>query len=284
MILRVLLTIIACSVTLAAATETPQARAARYYAAGLELPLLQLRHGAQLLRTCATRLRAACSKQQRELAAKNRTLALLNELSLFPRPTDADSADLKRAADLRQRIQDTSDALLQDANVYDRLLLVRYGAALETCPGDYDLATYNQTLEKLTSAELREFQGVAEPDVANVITAMNQARREEAERLRSLPPEDCAAVVDVGQLLMELMTSKLEPWTHADRRIADQDRRLQFDATPKPPRDDTLPPGLANSVAGNFITVVATELQLKVFPETAPRIKAIAEAEGFHAD
>jgi hypothetical protein len=38
---------------------------------------------------------------------------------------------------------------------------------------------------------------------------------------------------------------------------------------------------LAHAVAGNFVTVVATELQLIVHPESEARIKALAEAQGF---
>jgi hypothetical protein len=272
---------LALGATAAHAADTAQARAARYYADGLEHPLMQLRRGALLMQACATRLHGACSKEQRTLAANNHTIALLDELTLFPqRPSDDPTAGVKRAVDLRQKIAATSTALLTDASTYDRLILVRYAAALGTCPGDYDAQQYRHSLDALTAAELRDFQGVAELDYAPALTAMGIAEQQVADALRAMPPEDCAAILDVGQLLMELMNSKLEPWTHDKRRMANQYRPFDFSATLQPTRDDAPPPGLAHSVTGNFIAVVATELQLKVFPETAPRIKALAEAEG----
>jgi hypothetical protein len=287
MIFRAMLTIIACSAaTLAAADspaltgESPAARAARYYAAGLELPLMQLRRGALLTLACTTRLRSACTKEQRAFA-HNHTLALLDELTLFPqRPAVDPVAGVNRAADLRDEMAATSAALLTEANAYDRQLLVRYGAALRTCPGDYDAQQYGHSLDALTAVELRDFQGVPERDYATVLVAMAAARQDAAEALRALPAEDCAAILDVGQLLMELMNSKLQPWTHDDRRIASQYRQFDFNDAMKPAPAEAPPPGLVHSVTGNFITVVATELQLKAHPETAPRIKAIAEAEG----
>lgn len=287
MIFRAALTIIACTTAAFAAADAPasspdsaRARAARWYAEGLELPLLQLRRGALLAQACTTRLRSACTKEQRTLA-NNRTLALLDELTLFPqRPARDPVAGVKRAADLRGEMAATSAALLTEANTYDRQLLVRYGAALRTCPGDYDAQMYGRSLDALTSVELRDFQGVPEPEYADVLVAMSAARKQAEETLRALPAEDCAAILDVGQLLMELMNSKLEPWTHDARRIVSQFRQFDFSEAMKPAPVGAPAPGLAHSVTGNFITVVATELQLRAYPETAPRIKAIAEAEG----
>jgi hypothetical protein len=285
MIFRAMLVVIAtCAAAVAAGdvpAETAAARAARYYAAGLELPLLHLRRGVLLLQACTARLRSACTKEQRALAARNHTVALLDELTLFPQRPDSDpSAGIQRAADLKERISATSDALLRDANAYDREILVRYGAALDTCPGDYEVERYERLLDVLTSVELRRFQGVAEPDYAAVFSAMENDRKLEAATLRALPAEDCAAILAVGHLLMELMDSKLQPWTRAEQRVANPGREFDFDTALKPPPDDAPAPGLAHSITGNFITVVATELQLKAFPETAPRIKAIAESEG----
>jgi hypothetical protein len=284
MILRAVLVIIACSAAAPAPAEGPaetaRARAARYYADGLQQPLLQLRRGVLLLQTCATRLRSACSKEQRTLAARNHTIALLDELTLFPeRPAEDPAAGVQRPAQLREKISVTSDALLRESNAYDRQIIVRYGAALNTCPGDYEVERYSRLLDALTSLELREFQGLAEPDYAEALVAMGTAEKREAQALRALSPDDCAEILAVGQLLMELMDSKLQPWAHADR--GDQNRTFDFDAARKPPQKDAPPPGLAHSIAGNFITVVATELQLRAFPETASRIKAIAEVEGF---
>jgi hypothetical protein len=288
MILRAVLVIIACSVAALASAEVlpenARARAARYYANGLEQPLMQLRRGALLLQACTGRLRSACSKEQRGLASKNHTIALLDELTLFPqRPAEDPAAGVKRPVQLRERISVTSDALLREANAYDRQTIARYGAALQTCPGDYDVERYDRLLDALTSVELREFQGLTEPRYADALIVMGIAKKHELETLRALPTGDCAAILDVGHLLMELMDSKLKPWMHEDPRIANQDRQFDFNAALKPPPEDAPPPGLAHSVAGNFITVVATELQLRAFPETAPRIKSIADAEGLSA-
>ena len=140
MVRRTALTIIACTAAALAAAdapapspESPRTRAAHYYAAGLERPLMQLRRGALLSQACTTRLRSACTKEQRAFAAKNHTLALLDELTLFPqRPAEDPLAGVRRAADLRDEMAATSAALLAEANAYDRQLLVRYGAALRT--------------------------------------------------------------------------------------------------------------------------------------------------------
>ena len=66
------------------ATATPDTRAANFYAADLELPLLRMRAGATLVESCIGRLRRACNAEQRKHATDRRTIALLDELSLFP--------------------------------------------------------------------------------------------------------------------------------------------------------------------------------------------------------
>lgn len=263
---------------IASADESPRVRAARYYAAGIEVPLLELRRGATLVETCVTRLRRACSKEQRRLAAGSRALALLDELTLFPRRPSED-VSAKNAAELKQRIADAGVALMRSAAVYDRQLMARYGAALRVCPGDSG-PRYRESLDALAAAELQRFQGLAGPDLDAATAALATAEVAAESTLRELPAPDCEAVLVQGQLLMEMMNAKLEPWTHASRRAAGGVAQFVFEANPKPPSDDTPSRDAAISIAGNFITVVATELQLTVFPETGPRIKAIAEAEG----
>jgi hypothetical protein len=87
-----------------AADETPEARAARFYAAGLEAPLLELRKGAMLVDTCTHRLRSACSKEQRALASKSQTLTLLDALTLFPqRPAEIPQLASRSRASSRRR-------------------------------------------------------------------------------------------------------------------------------------------------------------------------------------
>jgi hypothetical protein len=262
-----------------AADEASEARAARFFAAGLELPLLELRRGALLADACAHRMRRACSREQRRLAAGNRTLALLDELTLFPQRPAVDATAATSAADLRQKIGAASAALLRTAGEYDLLLIARYGAALSVCPGDSG-PNYRESLDALADVDLREFLGLDGADYDQARAAIGAAEARAATDLRVLPPEDCAAVLTVGQLMMELMNGKLEPWTHEYQRGANAARRLEFDAPSKAPADETPTRDLAVSVAGNFVAVVATELQLRVYPETAPRIKAIADAEG----
>jgi hypothetical protein len=263
----------------AAADEPPAARAARFYAVGLETPLLDLRRGVRLVYTCTHRLRSACSKEQRQLAAGNHTLSLLDELTLFPqRPANDPTAT--NSSELKQKIAAAGAALMQAAGEYDRLLIARFGAALRVCPDDSG-ANYRESLDALTVVDLRQFQGLDGADYDQARRALADAEADAAELLRALPAGDCDAALTLGQLLMELMNGKLEPWTRENRRIANLDRQFDFDAARKPPPpDDTPTRDLAISVAGNFVTVVATELQLRVFPESAPRIKAIAVAEG----
>jgi hypothetical protein len=283
MIERRALLIIACSTLMAASAvavpdESPRVRAARYYAAGIETPLLELRRGALLVQTCATRLRRACSKEQRRLAGSTGSLALLDELTLFPqRPTGDVSA--KNMEELKQRMAEARAALMRSAGDYDRQLMARYGAALRVCPGDFG-PRYRESLDALAAADMRWFQELEGPDIDAARAALGTAESAAADELRKLPAPDCEAALILGQLLMEMMNAKLEPWTHDNRRAGGVDPQFDFDAARKPPADDTPTRDVAVSIAGNFVTVVATELQLTVFPETGPRIKAIAEAEG----
>ena len=285
MITRRMLPIVACvAITTAAATEpagSPAIRAARFYAAGLERPLLELRTGIELLKTCTTRLRRACSKEQRELAAGNHTLALLDELTLFPQRPTSDALAVTGAAELKRKIAAASAALMRTAGEYDAALIARYGAALRVCPGDLG-PRYRESLDTLTAVDLRQFQGLDGADVDRAREQITATEAAAVDALRGLPPEDCDAVRTAGQLLMEMINGKLEPWTRENRRVGNTDPPVDFDAArkPKPPVDEAPTRDVALSVAGNFVALVATELQLQVFPETVPRIKAIAEAEG----
>lgn len=265
-----------------AAEEPASVRAARFYAAGLEIPLLELRRGAMLLQTCTTRMRRACSKEQRHLATGNRTLRLLDELTLFPqRP--ADDAVAKDAGELKQQIAAASAGLMRAAGDYDVALIARYGAALRVCPDDTG-ANYRDPLDALTAVDLRQFQGLGDAEYERARRALAEAETRATETLRALPAADCDAVLTLGLLMMEMINGKLEPWTRENQRMAVADPRFDFDAARTPPAPAAEPPtrDVAISVAGNFVTLVATELQLRVFPETGPKIKAIAEAEGIH--
>lgn len=286
MIIRSALSIIACSLAFATAgaadpgDDSPRARAARFYAAGLEQPLLELRRGARLLQVCVTRLRKACTKEQRALAANNRTVELLDELTLFSqRPVDDPDVREWRAADLKDAIAGTRARLVRTAGDYDRLAIARYGAAMSTCPVDVDAEKYRASLDALTTVDLRDFQALEGPEYDQARQAIAVAQADASEALRAMPAEDCRAVFKVGQLVMEMIEGKLEPWTREHRRVGNVDREFDFDAPLEPKKDEAPTREVATSIAGNFVTLVATELQLEAFPETAPRIKAIADRE-----
>lgn len=263
----------------AASAESPEVRAARFYAAGLEIPLAELRRGALLVDVCTRRLRRACTKEQRQLAASSRTLALLDELTLFALPPADGFARIGSAKELAQRIASVRSALVRAAHDYDVLTLARYGAALRVCPGDSG-ANYRESLDALTDVDLREFQGLDGAAYDTARRAIADAESQIATTVRALPAPECDATLALGGLLMEMMTGKLEPWTREHRRVANQEPRFDFDAPARPPADEAPTPDLAISVAGNFVVLVAAELQMRVFPDTAPRIKALADAPG----
>lgn len=264
------------------AKPDPMASAARFYAAGLETPLLELRRGALLIDTCTTRMRRACSKEQRQLAPTHRATSLLDELTLFPQRTSGD-VPAQNATELKQQIAASGTALMRAAGDYDLVLFARYGAALRACTGDGG-AGYREPLDALIAVDLRQFLGLDGEEFDHARDTITAQEAKAADTLRALPPADCEAVLTVGLLLMEFMNGKLEPWTHENQRQAKTDPRFDFNTvvkSVKPPPGEVAPTrDLAISIAGNFVTLVATELQLRVFPETGPRIKAIAEAQG----
>jgi len=259
---------------------TSDARAARFYAEGLEKPLLELRNGALLGRACTERLKRACTKEQRELAAGDTSLTLLDALTLFPqRPATDPAADLKKPAELRAKMAATSAALLRAAGEYDRLLLARFGATLTACP-DEENATLRGSLDELVRLDLAGFQSLAGDELARAQQAIAAEESAATARLQRTPV-DCAATRLLGIYLMQLMHAKLLPWSGEDERAADAPPSFDFrkpppkQPAPEPPKTD-----LAHAVAGNFVTVVATELQLTVFPESEAAIKSIADEVG----
>ena len=254
------------------------ARAAKFYAAGLESPLLQLRTGALLVRACKDQLRKGCEAEQADLAARNEVITLLDALTLFPQRSETDpTAQITRPKELRQKIRDTSAALMREAGRYDRQLFARYGATLKVCP-DEDSTVFASAVEKLTLINLASFQALGtELDAARADIAGEEARA--VEQLRTWSGEGCLAARKLGEYLMELMNSKLRPWNKPEAP-AGGDREFNFDQPRKeapPPTPDRAEAAandreLALAVAGNFVSVVATELQLLVFPESASRI------------
>jgi hypothetical protein len=250
---------------------------ARYYAAGLELPLLELRRGAMLLDACASRLKRACSKQQRTLAANSRTLTLLDELTLFPqRPADDVAVGITKARDLKERIASTSDTLWREATAYDRSLLARYGATLRACP-DQAAAGQRASLDELIRLNLTGFQALAGDELARATEDITRHESAIAAELQRGPAEHCAAARDLGEYLMQLMYAKLQRWNGEDAFVANESPSFDFRQPVKPTVVE--PPSLevSRAIAGNFVSVVATELQISAHPDSESRIKAIAD-------
>jgi hypothetical protein len=266
-----------------AAGETTESRAARYFAEGLETSLLHMRAGTVLVQACKGRLRSACGRDQLELAAGNQVITLLDALTLFPQRLDVDpAASAKKPQDLRRSIQDTSAELLRTAGDYDARVFARYGAAMTACPYDEDAARFEASLDEVMRLELVSFRALS-PGAADAVTrAVAEERAAQTLVLRQWPAQDCVAARKLGEYLVQLMAFKLQPWRSTVDAAAGEPN---FDFTkpkravpqPKTPQEDR---ELAHAVAGNFVAVVATELQLQVFPETEPRIKELAEQAG----
>jgi len=263
MIVRLAFLIFACAATAAAAGETAEVRAARFYAAGLELPLLQIRNGVTLVQACSGRLRRGCDGKQRELAANNRTLLLLDELTLFPqRLTGNPATAIRKPRELQQKIGEASAELLRAASDYE------------------DVTRFHESLDELVRLDLAGFQALAGEEVTKAREIIARDAETLAASLRQ-SPEDCVAARRLGEYLMQLMDSKLQPWSGENKRVENAPNAFQF-GTPKvvEPTDSEKrrqDRELAHAVAGNFVTVIATELQLTVFPESESRISEIAD-------
>ena len=267
-----------------AAAETATVRAARYYAEGLDRPLRQLRTGVLLVQDCAQRLKRACNEEQRRLSSDIKALALLDALTLFPPGESVDGAGVTRARELKRMISDTSAQLMREAGQFDLALIARYGGTLLACPPDRDVDAYHSSLIGLRLVELTGFQGLPAAE-AEAVSSANIAQMErEAGQWRARPREDCIATRMLGEYLMELMNSKLQPWSEPAPTVSGG-REFDFAQPrkqgPRATESTVEKRELARVVAGNFIAVVATELQLLAFPESAPRIKALADQAGF---
>ena len=266
------------------AADSPALRAARYYAEGLERPLLQIRAGATLVQACAERLRPHCSKQQREAAGRASALTLLDELTLFPqRLADDPVAGITRRRDLERKMSETGAALLRDAGAYDRELFARFLATLVVCPAD-DNPEYLQSLQAMKLVNYTGFQAIPLDELPQLL--IDETSREAAlqKKMREAPPEDCEAARKLGEYLMQLMNAKLGPWHGAQRTPKPPAREFDFDKPGAEPAEEARRPDdrqLAQAVAGNFVSVVATELHLIVYPDSEARIKAIADAQGY---
>jgi hypothetical protein len=279
-----LLTLVVIATAAPAAGSTPDERAARYYAEGLEAPLLQIRAAAELQRACAGPLKKACSQEQRKAATGASALVLLDELTLFPQRSTADAAaGIANRRELERKMGETGAALMREAGAYDRELFARVQATQEACGMD-ESADYLTSLQALKLVNYAGFQAVPADRLAKML--IDETDREEmlAEQMSQWPREDCIAARKLGEHLMQLMNYKLGPWRKGDAGATPGIGTFRFDpanrsAKKEPPKPDDRE--LAQAVAGNFVTVVATELQLMVFPESEKRIKPIAESQGF---
>lgn len=273
--------LLALTTVAAAADEPPEARAARFYAVGLEAPLLELRRGAMLVDTCTHRLRGACSREQRALASKSHVLTLLDALTLFPqRPAQDPAVGITRSRELARKIEETSAAMLTAANAYDRVLFARYGATLSVC-SDGDATRFRESLDELIRVDHTGILGLSGEELAAADASLAREQAGIADALRREPAADCVAKRNVGEYIMQLLYPKLQPWRAEEPQAANSQPGFEFGppkkekqtVEPEPPRRE-----VAQAVTGNFITVVAMELQLTVFPESAARIKVIADA------
>lgn len=265
------------------AQESGDARAARYYAAGIERPLLRIREGAQLIQACADRLRRVCSKEQRKIAGGYDVIMLLDALTLFPQRLAVDAAaGVARARDLADKISATSAALLREAGEYDRELFARVKATLLVCPAG-EGPDYLGSLEPLKRLNYSGFQGATPDELARMLVDDEAREQAYVEQMRAAPREDCVTARTMGEYLMELMNSKLAPWETRVDDHADKGREFDFDQPTKTPeplqvmrreRDREL----AHAVAGNYVTVVATELQIFAHPESETSLKEMADA------
>lgn len=280
--LRLLIPVVLACVP-AMAQESSKARAARYYAAGIERPLLRIREGAQLIQACTSQLRRLCSKEQRRMAEGYNVIMLLDALTLFPQRLAVDpAAGVARARDLADKVSATSTALLREAGEYDRELFARVKATLVVCPAG-DGPDYLGSLEPLKRLNYSGFQGVTPDELAQMLVDDDVREKTYVEKMRATPQDDCVTARTMGEYLMELMNSKLAPWEPKIDHDADQGREFDFDKPTKTPepmdamrreRDREL----AHAVAGNYVTVVATELQIFAHPESETPLKEMADA------
>jgi len=236
----------------AAEADALAARTASYYAGGLDTPLQKIRTGAALIETCKKRFRSKCSKWHRQAADRAHfTLEYLDALTLFapqPAATVRPAATLASYTDVVAQLDAINGEIRDAARVYDHALFTRYEATLTACPPE-NLAQYRESLEGLQQLDVRAFGAFSSGD--------DDESSRAAAALAATSAEECAAVRDFGELLMTMMSAKLEPW------------RRGPDAVPGP--DAT------RSIANEFLFEVATELEVTVHPDERARFDEIAQ-------
>lgn len=234
-------------------------RAARYYAAGLQQPLLQVRAGSQVVATCQSRFRAKCSKRHREAARRaGVTLEYLDALTLFPeRPAADPTTKLARYPDLIAALDQVNESIMRAAAEYDHALFARYGATLSTCPPE-KLQEFRASVLSLAHQEFRMFGLASDDQRARALQSIAEQETSLAQTFgNAASPEDCVAARQLGELLMTMMSAKLAPWS------------LQAGAAPD--ADAT------RAIANEFLFQAATELELIVNPAMRERLETIAQ-------
>jgi hypothetical protein len=235
------------------------ARAARYYAAGLQEPLLQVRAGSQIVATCQGRFRAKCSKRHREAARRaGVTLEYLDALTLFPeRPPTDPAASLVRYSDLIAALDQVNESIMRAAGEYDHGLFARYGATLSACPPE-NPQEFRASVLSLAHQDFRMFGLESDDQRARVLRSIADQEGSLAEAFD--PPsslEDCIAARQLGELLMTMISAKLAPWS------------LQAGAAPGPEA--------TRGIANEFLFQAATELELIVNPARREQLETIAQ-------
>jgi hypothetical protein len=234
-------------------------RAARYYATGLQQPLLQVRAGSQIIATCQGRFRAKCSKRHRAAARRaGVTLEFLDALTLFPeRPATDPTAKLARYPDLIAALDQVNESIMRAAGEYDHALFARYGATLSACPPE-NLQEYRASLLSLAHQDFRMFGLDSDDQRARVLLSIADQETSLAQILgNAASPEDCVAARQLGELLMTMMSAKLAPWS------------LQAGAAPDA--------DAARGIANEFLFQAATDLELIVNPAARERLETIAQ-------
>jgi hypothetical protein len=234
-------------------------RAARYYAAGLQQPLLQVRAGSQIVATCQGRFRAKCSKRHREAARRaGVTLEYLDALTLFPeRPTTDPTTKLARYPDLIAALDQVNESIVRAAGEYDHALFARYGATLSACPPE-NLQEFRASLLSLAHQDFRMFGLESDDQRARVLQSVADQEASLAQTFGdAASPDDCIAARQLGELLMTMMSAKLAPWSLQAADVPD--------------------PDAARGIANEFLFQAATELELIVNPAARERLETIAQ-------
>jgi hypothetical protein len=245
--------------TIRAESSGSAERAAHYYAAGLQQPLLQVRAGSQIVATCEGRFRAKCSKRHREAASRTGvTLEYLDALTLFPeRPAADPTTKLARYSDLIAALDEVNESIMRAAAEYDHALFARFGATLNACPPQ-NLHEFRASVLSLAHQDFRMFGLESDDQRARVLQSIAAQEASLAQSFgAATSADDCVAARQLGELLMTMMSAKLAPWGP------------QAGAAPDP--DAT------RGIANEFLFQAATELELIVNPAKREQLETIAQ-------